>query len=130
MNLELQEDVETALPLLLSYMRRGNRAFTFGTTATVNKFLHLALPESRVEGIADVSSLHRARATKSGGVIVTKDDNLNADGGCNVYSDDPALKSFEQEFMPCTPLFQITCWTGASYAPRGENGRSELYYVI
>jgi len=40
------------------------------------------------------------------------------------------LKSFEEEFMPCTPLFHITCWTDASYAPRGENARSELYFVV
>jgi hypothetical protein len=62
--------------------------------------------------------------------MVTKDDILNADDGHNIYSDDPALKSFTQEFMPYTPLFHLTCWTDASYAPRGKNGRSELHYVV
>ena len=32
--------------------------------------------------------------------------------------------------MPCTPLFHLTCWTDASYAPRGETGRSELFFVV
>jgi hypothetical protein len=63
--------------------------------------------------------------------VCTKDDILNADDGYNVHSDDPQLKSFEEEFMPCTPLFHITCWTDASsYAPRGENARIELYFVV
>jgi hypothetical protein len=42
-NLELQEDVETALALIAEL--QGNRAFIFGITATANTFLHLVLPE-------------------------------------------------------------------------------------
>jgi hypothetical protein len=127
-NLELTEDVETALALIAGLYEKREQGICFRDYGNGE---HIFKPRtSRVEGIVDVSSPHRPRATKSGGVIVTKDDILNADDGYNIYSDDPALKSFTQEFMPCTPLFHLTCWTDASYAPRGENGRSELYYVV
>jgi hypothetical protein len=78
-NLELKEDVETAMALIGELHDKREQGIYFRDWENGE---HIFKPRtSRVEGIADASSPHRARATKSGGVIVTKDDILNADDG-------------------------------------------------
>jgi hypothetical protein len=90
-NLELKEDIETALALIAELRDKREQGMYFRDYDNGERIFQPRT--SRVEGIEDVSSPHRSRATKSGGVIVTKYDVLNADGGYNIYSDDPALKS-------------------------------------
>ena len=128
MNLELQEDLETSLALIHELHEKREQGIYFRNW---NEGKHIFEPRtSRVEGIEDVSMPHRSRAAKPGGVAVTKEDILAADDGYNVYKDDDCLKGFTEEIMPCTPLFHLTCWTDASCAPRGETGRSELFFVV
>ena len=88
---------------------------------------------SRKEGTIDVSAQHRTRSTRPGAVVITKDDILQADDGCNVHQEDPHLRGFEEEVMPFIPLFHVTCWpcwTDATCAPRGEDGRSDIFFVV
>ena len=126
-NLELQENLETSIALIYELHERREQGIHF---RACDEGKHIFVPRtSRVDGIADVSSPQRTRPVKPGAVVVTKDDILQADDGYNVHSEDPNLHGFDEEVMPCSPLFHLTCWTGASCAPRGETGRSEIYFV-
>ena len=81
-NLERLEDLETVLSLIQELHSKREQGIYFRSWDDGE---HIFTPRtSRVEGIADVSSPHRVRATKSGGVTVTKDDVLNCDDGYNV----------------------------------------------
>jgi hypothetical protein len=127
-NLELQEDLETSIALIYEIYERRDQGIHF---REYKQGKHAFVPRtSRVERTADVSSPHRVRSLKPGAVLVTKDDMLQADDGYNVHSEDPNLHGFDEELMPCTPLFHLMCWTDASCAPRGENGRSEIYFCV
>ena len=127
-NLELQEDFVTSIALTHELCERREQGIHFRAH---DEGKHVFVPRaSRVEGIADVPSHHRARPIKPGAVVVTKDGILQADDGHNVYSEDPNLRGFDEEAMPCSPLFHLTCWTDASHAPRGETCRSEIYFCV
>ena len=127
-NLELQEDLETSLALIYEIYEKREQGLHF---RDYGKGEHVFVPRtSRKEGIIDVSAQHRTRSTRPGAVVITKDDILQADDGYNVYQEDPHLRGFEEEVMPFTPLFHVTCWTDATYAPRGEDGRSDIFFVV
>ena len=44
---------------------------------------------------------------------------------------DPLLKEgFVEEKMPMSKLFDIVVYTDATYAPRGEDGRSDIMFIV
>jgi hypothetical protein len=127
-NLELQEDLETLIALMCELHERREQGIHF---RACGEGKHVFVPRtSRVDGIVDASSPHKAGPVKPGAALVTKDDTLQADDGYNIYSEDPNLHGFDEEVMPCKPLFHLMFWADAPCAPRGENGRSEIYFCV
>jgi hypothetical protein len=128
-NLEEIEDLETSIALIYELHSKRKQGILF---RKLEDKAHIFEPRtSRVEGIDDVSAPHRTKATREGEVIVTKDDILAADDGYNVYEDDPLLKEgFVEEKMPILKMFEIVVCTDATHAPRGEDGRSDIMFIV
>ena len=128
-NMDELEDLETSVALIYEIYEKRAQGIHF---RTLEDGAHLFEPRtSRVDGISDVSSPHRHKPTGDGGVIVTKEDILACDDGYNVYEDDPLLgKDFTEEKIPTTSFFRVETSVDATYAPRGEDGRSDIMYIV
>ena len=62
---------------------------------------------------------------------MTKEDILECDDGYDVCEEDPLLgKDFTEEKMPTTTMFRIETSVDATRAPRGEDGRSDIMYIV
>jgi hypothetical protein len=82
-----------------------------------------------VDGISDVSEPLARKA--GGGVLISKSDILKEDDHIGVYEDDEMLgDDFKAEVIPTTEMFRIDAYHDATFAPRGEDGRTEVCYII
>ena len=39
-------------------------------------------------------------------------------------------KDFDEEIMPTTQMLKVSTYTDASCAPRGEDGRSDIMFIV
>ena len=128
-NLEEQGDLETSIALIHEIHSKRKQGIHF---RKLDDGMHIFEPRtSRKDGILDVSDPHRSRPVGDSDVIVSKADIEVGDDHYNIYEDDPLLKNdFDEENMPTTQMFKASTCTDASCAPRGEDGRSDIMFIV